>query len=422
VHAAQRLDPQGEGRDVQQQHVLHLAGQHARLDGGAHGHDLVGIDAPVGLLSENFAYLLLDARHPGHAAHEDHLVDLLGGKPGVLEGRLAGGHELLDELLHQRLELGPGELHEEVFGTGGISRDEGQVDVRLHGRRELHLRLFCGFLDSLQGHAVLAEIDPLLLLELVADVIHQALVKVFAAQMGVAVGGFHLEDALAQLQDGDVEGPPAQVEDGDLLVLLLVETVGERGRRRLVDDAQDVQTGDLAGVLRGLALRVVEVGGNGDDGVGHLLPQVILGGLFHLHEDEGRYFRRAVAAVPDGDLGIAVGGFSDLEGNDSLVVLNFPGGELPADEPLDGVDGILGVGDGLPLGGLTHEPLPLVGEGHHRRRRPAAFLVRDDGGVTAFHDGHAGVRRAQIDSDHFSHDAQTSCTARSAGLLPLRVP
>jgi len=252
-----------------------------------------------------------------------------------------------------------------VLGPGGVGRDEGQVDVRLHGRRELHLGLFGGFLDPLQGHAVLAQVDALLLLELVADVVHQALIEVLAAQVGVAVGGLHLEDALAQLEDGDVEGAAAQVEDGDLLVLLLVEAVGQRRGRRLVDDAQDVEPGHLPGVLGGLALRVVEVGGDGDHGVGDLLAQVVLGGLLHLHENEGRDLRRAVVAAPDGDLGIPVGGLGDLVGDDPLVVLDLLGGVLAADEPLDGVDGVLRVRDGLPLGGLPHEPLPLVGEGHH---------------------------------------------------------
>jgi len=67
--------------------------------------------------------------------------------------------------------------------------------------------------------------------------------------VGVAVGGLDLEDAVADFQDGDVERAAAQVVDGDLLVALLVQAVGEGGGGRLVDDAQDLEAGDLAGVL-----------------------------------------------------------------------------------------------------------------------------------------------------------------------------
>ena len=48
----------------------------------------------------------------------------------------------------------------------------------------------------------------------------------------------------------------------------LSETVRERCRGRLIDQAQDIQPGDAAGIFCGLPLRVVEVGGDGDDGVG----------------------------------------------------------------------------------------------------------------------------------------------------------
>ena len=54
-HAAQRLDAQRERRHVEQQHVVHLAGEHAGLDRRADGHDLVRVDALVRLLAEDAA-------------------------------------------------------------------------------------------------------------------------------------------------------------------------------------------------------------------------------------------------------------------------------------------------------------------------------------------------------------------------------
>src|SRR6202022_2846343 len=50
-----------------------------------------------------------------------------------------------------------------------------------------------------------------------------------AAQVGVARGGEDLEDVLADLEDGDVEGAAAEVVDRDLLRDVLPESVRERG-------------------------------------------------------------------------------------------------------------------------------------------------------------------------------------------------
>ena len=127
----------------------------------------------------------------------------------------------------------------------------------------------------------------MLLLELVREVFDDAHVEVFAAEEGVAVGRLHLEQAVVDLEDRDVEGAAAEVVDRDGLGAGLVEAVGERRRRRLVDDAQHLEAGDLAGVLGGLALGVVEVGRDGDDGLRDLLAEIGLGGLLHLLQDEG---------------------------------------------------------------------------------------------------------------------------------------
>ena len=75
----------------------------------------------------------------------------------------------------------------EVLGAGGVGGDERQVDLGLLGAGELDLRLLGGLLEALEGLAVLAEVDALVLLELVDEPVDDALVEVVAAEVGVAV-------------------------------------------------------------------------------------------------------------------------------------------------------------------------------------------------------------------------------------------
>src|SRR5207245_1372438 len=91
--------------------------------------------------------------------------------------------------------------------------------------------------------------------------------------------------------------------------------------------------------------------------------------------------------------------------------VHLGGAELPADEALHGEDGVLRIGEGLPLGDLADEALPLGGEADDRRRRPRALLVGYDLGRSALHHRDAGVRRTQVDPDHLTH-----AVPRSRGL------
>ena len=138
-------------------------------------------------------------------------------------------------------------------------------------------------------------------------------VEVLATEEGVAIGRQHFELALAidfgDLDDRDVEGAATQVIHGDLAIAAgLVHAIGQRRRRRLVDDALDVQARDAAGVLGGLALRIVEVGRHRDDGFGHRLAEIVLGGLLHLHQHARGDLRRRHLLALHLDPGVAVVG------------------------------------------------------------------------------------------------------------------
>ena len=402
---AQRLDAEAERRHVEQQHVLDVALQHPGLDGRADRHHLVGVDAAVRLAPEEVLDRLDDLGHAGHAADQDHLADLPGRQAGILERGLARLDGALDQIVDQGLELGPGQLHRQMLGAGLVGGDEGQVDLGLHRARQLDLGLLGRLLEALQREPVFPEVDALLLLELVGEVADQAHVEVLAAQEGVAVGRLDLEHAVADLEDRHVEGAAAEVVDRDGLALRLVETVGERGGGRLVDDAQHLQAGDLAGVLGRLALGVVEIGRHGDDGLGHLAAEIRLRRLLHLLEHVGADLARRVSRALGFDPGIAVVRLDDPVGHHVLVLLGHGIVETATDQALDREQGVFRVGDGLALGRLSDEDLLLVAEGDHGGGGAGALGVFDDLGVAALHDGDAGIGGTEIDADDFGHVA-----------------
>ena len=99
--------------------------------------------------------------------------------------------------------------------------------------------------------------------------IHDAIINVVAAQMRVAGCGFHFHHAFADFQDGYIERAAAQIKYCNRFVFFLVQTIGQRGGRGLVDDAQYFQAGHLAGLFGRLSLAVIEIGGNRDHRLGH---------------------------------------------------------------------------------------------------------------------------------------------------------
>ena len=168
---------------------------------------------------------------------------------------------------------------------------------------------------------------------------------------------------LGNFDDGDIKRASTQIINRDLrITALLVHAIRQRGRGRLVDDTFDLETGDSARIFGSLTLGVVKVGRHRDDGLGNRLTEIVLGGLFHLHQDSGR------------DLGgrhlftlhlyprIAVVSPHYVVGHHLDVALHHVVGELPPDKALDGEQGIVRVGDGLAFCGLSRQYLVVFGE------------------------------------------------------------
>ena len=200
------FDAQRQRGHVEQQHVFDVTGQHAALDGGAEGNDFVRVDVLLGFLAEDFGADFLGGWHAGRTTDQDDFVDVAGRQAGVLEGLDAGLAAALDQALGEVLEGGAGQGHVEVLGAPSTMVMNGRLMVAWVTPGQFFLGLFGGFLQALQGHVVLAQVNAVFFLELISDMVDDGFVEVVTTEVGVTVGGQHFDDAVADFEDRDVEG------------------------------------------------------------------------------------------------------------------------------------------------------------------------------------------------------------------------
>ena len=219
--------------------------------------------------------------------------------------------------------------------------------------------------------------------------------------MGVAVGGFNFNYAFTDFKNRNIKRSAAEVVNGDGLVLTFIQTVSQRRRRRLIDDSLHIKTGDLPGVFRRLALRVIKVSGHGNHRLGHFFSEIVFGRFLQLLQDQRRNLRRRVPLALR-HYGYVVALTLHFVWDHLHFFCHFV--EAPSHEALDRINRVLGIGDGLSLGHLSYQPLAGLGEADDRRSGPSPFFVRYDLGLTALHDGHAGVGGAEVNSDNLGHN------------------
>lgn len=367
-HTTSGLNTERERGDIEEQNLVGglargVTGENGSLDSGTVGNSLIGVDGLVGLLSvEVVGDELLDTGNTGRSTDKDDLVDeglvdLSVGKDTV-DGLDGGSEEILAEFL------------ETSTGDGGVEVDtlEERVDLNggLSGRRESSLGTLASGSKTSQSTDVGAKILLVLALEFVDKVVDQTVVEVLTTQVGVTGSRLDLEDTLLNGKERDIESTTTKIEDQDVALTLdlLVKTVGNGGSGRLVDDSENIETGDETGILGSLTLRVVEVGGDSDNGVVDSLAEVRLSSLTHLGEDHGGDLLGGEGLGLALELNLDVGLTTlvdDLEGEVLHVGLNLSIGELATDQSLGVEDGVLGVHGDLVLGGITNQTLG-VGE------------------------------------------------------------
>ena len=279
---------------------------------------------------------------------------------GVRDSLANGAHCRFDEVCGELVELSSGEGHLKVERSAvGFHSDEGQVDGGGGDVGKLNLRLLGSLLQSLHGHLIAAQVNALALLELVGYPIDNSLVEIVAAEAVVTGSCKNLLNAVAHLDDGNIEGAAAEVINHDLLIILFVYTVSKSSRRGLIDYSLDLKARYLACVLSRLTLGVGEVSGNGDNSLRDLLAEIgLCVGLELLKNHRGNFLRGVLLVV---NLDFVIGTHLSL----------------------DGGDGSVGICDSLTLCDLADKSLAGLAECDDGRRCSCALGVGDNDGLAA---------------------------------------
>src|SRR5512140_1904801 len=165
----------------------------------------------MGLFPEEGLDLSADQWHASRASDEDHLINVVWGEAGVFQGETAGPERTLHQFHGEGFKLIAGEIFRVL--AFAIRQVEDGRGLQLIGESD-----FCplGFQSGrLHMVGIGVQVEAMLPADFLDEQICELAVEVIASEMRVAVSREDFEDAVLELEDGNIEGSPAKVVDGN---------------------------------------------------------------------------------------------------------------------------------------------------------------------------------------------------------------
>ena len=221
------------------------------------------------------------------------------------------------------------------------------------------------------------QVDPSIRFKFRNNPVHHRHIPIVSTQMGIPIRRLHFKKPVPNIQNRDIKSPTAQIINRNLLILLLIQSVGQRGRRRLVNDPQNFQPSNFPRVFRCLTLTIVEISRHRDHRLGDFFSQLRFRIRLEFGQNKGgNFLGRKRFLLPlhfHFDMGIPILRCHHFVGQPLGLFLHFD--KFATDQPLDRKNRVLGIGHRLPLRRLPHHPLPTLRKSHNRRSGARSLRV-----------------------------------------------
>ena len=371
-HTAHRLNRKGQRGNVHQQQVLPASSQAfaakaSALHRSTKGHTLVRVQRFGRFQIDHPHDLGLHRRDAGGTTYQQHLIQVVGSQVGIPQGVAHRQGRALHQVGGQLIKLGAGQFRLQMQRAVGANGDERQVDFSMGGSGKLFFG-FLGFLPhALHGNGITGQVHLVFGGKVPHQPVSHTSIKVIAAQMVITAGGQHLHNAIPDLDQRNIECTAAQVVHHHFLGLAVIQTIGQGGRSRFVDNALYIQARNAPGILGSLALGIVKISRYGDNGFCHRFTKISFCIRFQLLQDHGADLLRGEALTVNGN---------------ALITAHFA---------LNAGNGARCVGDSLAFGRIAHKAFAAFCKSNDRRGGALAFGIGDNGWASAFHHSHAAV-------------------------------